>query len=146
MPFVSSEKYNLRGEYAVKELTGKYYTFTQDEKDVIVPESDIDHDYDIHGVEGFLPGHTNAFVKSIPYNLYGNNKITEHIGKYYRFTKDDKNTFVPKSDIKKGNKHTFVPKSDIKEVEGYSPRGGMRRNHRATKRARRNRRSYSRRN
>ena len=131
MPIVTSSKYNLSGENTVEELNGKCYKFTQGGKEVIVAEADIDQ------VEGFSPGDKNASVRHIAYNLFGENTIEEVYGKFYKFTKGK----FPFDTV------VIVPEADIKLIQGFEPRkGGRRRNRRATKRARKSRRSYSRRN
>ena len=135
MPFVQSYKYKLWDEYTVEELNGRCYKFTQKDKEVIVAEADINE------VEGFSRDKFSrdnkpTFVKSVMYKLSGEYTVEEVYGKFYKFTKGK----FP-SDIV-----VIVPEADIKEVDGFNPRkGGRRRNRRATKRARKSRRSYSRR-
>jgi hypothetical protein len=127
MPFVKSYKYDLFGDATVNKQVGKIYRFKQGEKVVNVPESDTD------AVEGFSPGDLQAFVRSYKYNLFGNATVEEQVGTIYRF--------------KQGNKVVDVPASDTDAVEGFQ--GGAkrinRRNNRGTKKARRNRRRYTRR-
>lgn len=75
------------------------------------------------------------FVKSYKYDLWGESEVEEVTGKFYKFTQkrggDDKVVYVPESDINDA-------------VEGFSI-GGGRRNRRATKKARVNKRRYTRR-
>ena len=73
MPIVKSYKYNLSGNNTIEEINGKFYKFTQNGKDVFVP------DYDIRQVEGFIPGNKKCFVKNYKYNLSGDNTMVEDV-------------------------------------------------------------------
>jgi hypothetical protein len=171
MPFVKSYKYNLYGDATVKQQVGKIYKFTQI-KVVDVPASDIGgvmrgsdgyvriDKYKLDGngiveekvgngsrftqiqvvdvaasdvghVDGFSPGDLQAFVRSYRYNLFGNVTVEEQVGTIYRF--------------RQGNKVVDVPASDTDAVEGFQG-GAKRRNRKQTRKARRNRRRYTRRN
>ena len=127
MQTVKSSKYKLSGENTVEVLNGMCYIFTG--KEVIVAEDDIGQ------VDGFSTGDETATVRCHMYNLYGEKTVKEVSGKFYKFTSG----IYPFNVV-------IVPEADIGEVDGFKPtKGGRRRNRRATKRARKSRRSYSRR-
>ena len=123
---VRSYKYHLWGQYTVEELNGKCYKFTKEDKEVIVAEADI------HEVKRFSPGMKTASVNSDKYDLSGEYTVEEVYGKFNKFTKEDKVVIVPEADM---SLHVEIDRT----------KGGRRRNRRATKRARKSRRSYSRR-
>lgn len=120
---VKSYKYGLGGKYKVEKLTDTFYTFTKGYQTIFVPESDIGN------VEGFSNDNTKINVKKL------NDNFGEMIGIYHKYTKKDgTETFIPQY---------IVPES-FNNSNGTS--GGRYRSRRVTKRSRKTRRRYSRRN
>jgi hypothetical protein len=120
---VKSYKYGLGGNYKVEKLTGTFYIFTKGYQTVFVPESDIGN------VEGFSSGNTKTNVKKL------NDNFGEMIGIYHKYAKKDgTESFIPQY---------ITPESHNNSV-GIT--GGRYRHRRVTKRSRKTRRRYSRRN
>jgi hypothetical protein len=121
-------------------INGKLYKFTQGDKAVYVPS------HDAHLVDGFVRGMKKGFFDSTSFNLSGDYNVEEINGKYYRFTKGDKDDFP---------EVVYVPASEI-DAAGLMV-GGRRKSNRkstkkslrkarATKKASRNRRRSSKNN
>jgi hypothetical protein len=169
---VKSKQYGLDGNYDVEKLNETFYKFTQgSDRTIYVPESDIKS---VDGFTFKNGNGTVVKVRSYKYNFSGDFMVFKLNGTIYRF-KDTKSTVcVPKSDIanvegftdtdtdtdpfgklfgiyhkyvKEDGTETFIPQYITPESHNNSAgiSGGKYKKRRATKRARRTRRRYSRR-
>lgn len=132
MPYLSSDKYDLVGNYNIEETSGKFYRFKGDcglfgcKSVAFYPESELEH------IEGFKKGVKKQSFQDFQHNLYGEYYIDEVNGKFYKLNQ-------------RGEHIVYVPESDIKSIKGF-PKGGRRRHRNATKKARKTRRRHTRRN
>ena len=120
---VKSRSYGIIGMFAVKKMNGTFYKFTKGYQTVFVPESDIGN------IEGFSSGNTKTDVKN------DSSKFGELIGIYHKYMKED-------------GTETFIPQYIVPESfnNNDSSGGGRYKHRRVTKKSRRTRCRYSRRN